>query len=100
MLWLSLERRQADRARGRLDGYGESDADEDPLLGRVEKSGHDAHHLALRGHERTARVAWVGCGIELNEVGQHALALGRAVFTAQARHDACRYRGADAEREA
>src|SRR4051812_41549964 len=100
MLWLSLERRQADRARGRLDGYGESDADEDPLLGRVEKPGDDAHHLALRGHEGPARVPRIGGGIELDEVGQHALALGRAVFAAQARHHPCRYRGTDAEREA
>src|SRR4051812_14481938 len=97
MLWLSLERRQADRARGRIDGYGESDADEDPLLGRVEKPGDDAYHLALGGHEGPARVARIGGGIELDEVGQHALAFGGAVFAAQPRHHACRCGGADSK---
>src|SRR5689334_12774091 len=96
----SLERIQAYRARGILDRHREGDADEYALLGRVEQAGHDADDLAVGGDERPARVAGIRRGVELDQVGEDALARSRAVLALQARDHAVRGRRADAEREA
>ena len=42
---------------------------------RVEDGGDDADHLAVHRHQRTAGVAGVGGGVELDQVGQRLLAL-------------------------
>ena len=42
--------------------------------------GDDADDLAVRGHQRAAGIAGIGRRVELDQVGQHALALGRAVL--------------------
>jgi hypothetical protein len=52
------------------------------------------------GDQRPARIAGVGRGVELDQVGQDALAFGRAEFALQARDHAVRRRRADAERKA
>src|SRR6185295_9741042 len=95
-----LEGRHSRRRGGVLDRHGEADADEDALAIRVQDRGDDADHLAVHRHERAARVARVGGGVELDQVGQHLLAVGRAELALQARDDAGRSRRADAEREA
>ena len=66
----------------------------------LQDRGDDADHLAVHRDQRAARVARVGGGVELDQVGQHALALGRAELALQAGDDAGRHRRADAEREA
>src|SRR6187455_1876692 len=95
-----LERRHSRRRGSVLDRHGEADADEDALAVRVQDRGDDADHLAVHRDERAARVARVGGGVELDQVGEHLLAVGRAELALQARDDAGRRRRADAEREA
>ena len=51
-------------------------ADEHPVFGGVQDGGDDADDLALIGHERSPGAAGVGRRIELDQVRQHALALG------------------------
>src|SRR6478735_5492764 len=96
----ALERRHS-RCRGSvLDRHGEADADEDALAVRVQDRGDDADHLAVHRHQRATRVAGVGGGVELDQVGEHLLAVGRAELALQAGDDAGRRGRADAEREA
>src|SRR6476660_1719233 len=71
------ERRQAGGRGGVLDRDGEADAQEGARRRRVEDGGDDAHHLAVHGDERPARVARIGGGVELDQVGHLLLALGR-----------------------
>src|SRR3990172_12412396 len=77
---MPLERRNSHRCRSVLDGHREADADKYALVRRVQNGSHDAHHFAVRGHQRAARVAAIDCGIELDEIGEQTLALRRAVL--------------------
>jgi hypothetical protein len=43
---------------------------------RIENGRHDADHLTVHRDQRTAGVAWIDRGIELDEFGEYALALG------------------------
>src|SRR5450759_5613829 len=81
-----LERRNSHGCRGILDGHREADADEHALIRRVEKAGHDAHYLAVRGHQRAARVSAIDCCIELDEIGEQTFALRRAVLAVSYTH--------------
>ena len=81
----ALEGRQPDGRRRVLDGHREPDADEDPLLGRVQDARHDADHLAVHRHQRPAGVARVGRGVELDEIRQEALAVAASGTRAGAR---------------
>src|SRR5947207_12158358 len=94
------ERTHPDGGRGVLDRHREADADEHALAGRVEDRRDDADDLAVHRDERPARVAGVRRRVELDQVGQEALALGRAVLALEAGDDARRRRRADAERAA
>ena len=62
--------------------------------------GHDADDLAVGGHERPAGVAGIGRSVELDQVGEQALAFRRTVLAPQAGDDARRRRRTDAERKA
>ena len=50
-----------------------------------EDGGDDADHLAVHRHQRAAGIAGVGGGVELDQVGQQLLAVGRAELALQAR---------------
>src|SRR6185369_17777106 len=89
------EWRDADRGGRALDRDREADADEDMLFGRIENRRHDADYLAVGGHERAAGIAGVGRGIELDKVGELALALRRPVLAMQAGDDARGHRWPD-----
>src|ERR1019366_8012787 len=97
---MPLERRNSPGCRGILDGPCETEADEHALIRRVEKAGHDAHHLAVRRHQRAARVSAIDCGIELDEIGEQTFALRRAVLAPETGNHARRHRRPDAERKA
>ena len=58
---------QAGRAAGDVDRHGQADADEDVLLGRVDERGDDPDDLAVAVEERTAGVARVDRGVDLDE---------------------------------
>ena len=73
------------RAGGILDRHREADADEHALLGRVEDAGDDADHLAVGGDQRAAGVAGIGRGVELDQVGEDALAFGASGIRASGR---------------
>src|SRR5258708_17114584 len=88
----SLEGTQPGRAGGVLDWDGEADADEHALLGGIEQARDDADHFALQGHERPARIARIHRRVELDEIGENALAFFRAVLAPQSRDHARRSR--------
>src|SRR5258707_5374626 len=97
MRTLRSERRRSDRRRRILDRYGEADADEHALLGRVEQAGDDADDLAVGGHQWAAGITGIGGGIELNQVGEKPRARARAILALEARNDAGRSRRPEAE---
>ena len=66
----------------------------------IEDAGDDADDLAVDRDERAAGVARIGGGVELDQVGQQALAFRRTVLAPQSRDHARRDRRADAERKA
>src|SRR3972149_7528578 len=72
---MPLKRRNSHCRRRVLDGHREADADKDALVRRIQNGGHGAHHFAVRGNQRAARVAAIDCGIELDEIGEQAFAL-------------------------
>src|ERR1700716_4218030 len=88
-----LKRRDTDSRRGIFDRNREPDADEDALFAWIEDGGDDPHDLAVHRDQRAARVSGIGCGVELDEIGQRALVLGRSVGALQSRDDACRRGG-------
>src|SRR5438309_1817917 len=55
---------------------------------------------AGRAHQRAARAAGIGGGVELDQIGEDALAVWRPVLAPEPRDHAVRHRRADAEREA
>src|SRR6476619_3828573 len=61
-----LKRGHAHRHRRVLDRHREADADEHALRGRVEDPGDDADHFARGIQERTAGIAGIHCGVELD----------------------------------
>src|SRR5256885_4038323 len=74
-----------------LDRYRERHAGKDMLSGGIEDRRHDADHLAVAIDQRASRIAGIGGGIELNEVGEMAaviLAVGIDEFALEARNHA------------
>src|SRR5436190_18778710 len=94
------ERRQSGRARRRFYRDGEADAREAGLLGGAEDGGDDADDFPGGVDERAARAARIRRGVELDEVGERPLALGRAVLALEAGDHAMRDRRANAEGKA
>src|SRR5215831_4197031 len=79
-----LKRRDSRGGRRVLDRDREADADEHALLGGIQDRGDDADDRPVEGHERSARAARVGGGVELDEIRQQALPLGGAELALQA----------------
>src|SRR3990167_9564744 len=106
-LLFSLMKRSLDSERGKagrgcraLDRHGKTDADEGAVVAGVEDAGDDTDHLALHGDQRPARIAGVGRRVELYQVADFLLALGRLEGPPEAGDHPGRGGRADAEREA
>src|SRR5207237_9307794 len=92
-----LERRQSHGSRGVFDRHRESDPYEHVLLGWIEDRSDDADDFAVGGDERSTRAARVRRSVELDQIGQQALAFGGTVFALEAGDDAGRDGRSDAE---
>ncbi len=96
----SLVRWQAGGTAGDIDRHGETDADEDLVVGRVDERGHDADDVAVPVQQRSAGVARVDGGIDLDQPVQDLVAVGQLERAVDARDDADAHRAAEAERAA
>src|SRR3954469_6430453 len=80
LIGFSLKRGQARGASAELDRHGECDARKARLVPRAEDGGDDADHFAGGVDERPARAAGIRRRVELDEVGEPSLSIGRLVL--------------------
>lgn len=77
----SLIRRRSHRANGHINGHGKTNANEDILFGGIHQCSHNANHMPLAIQQGAARIAGIYGGVNLNQIVQLSVTVGRGKGT-------------------